>query len=613
MLVLSFDDNNGKSKKYIVTGKFWFFDWRGGKLMVTFEKFERLVASSIPQKSIQLHFIGANGESLTAWLSSLSRLDKHEQYAQVETVLSELIVSSIDDAKRYAILEQCNQAIERLIALMHADYIHSSQNTSPEQKACLDEVRSLYFLVILAYQGIAYRTLDILNQEASAGVSAVAQKTGWLSKFTANLSGNVVRNGVNIDVVNEPKRLFTLSVFRMMSSYYKLIMEFALAYQRTPSLLWGQMNAWYLKAVGQSVERTVASKLSANAQSCCIHVQYIQSCVASFSNLFAYRRSDIINIFKILPSWVQYVDTTFTPDSHLKVFVNLKGSTPPELVGPHASVNPFAEGSMCLFMRFVRLFEHLNSLKNTAQKSTTQHMFEFRLANLVLVAFDRNTSDKNTPKDVQKPSVAHEALMLVGYNAIYNEIADDKSFNQIIGQNSLSDMHKAKQIPNSQKSTPQTVQLLTRSETGSRFVFGKHEDSTSTHDVSTKPILQAFGLFAMKSALSQNKHPWRIGIIHWAETKDNKILADGRFLGRLLTACGVRLSSNDMRSQDFIQGLLVAGDGLNQQTTLVMPKYHFRAGDTIVLKVSEKQTTLRLEKNLLSTDDFEQYEIVRLV
>lgn len=117
----------------------------------------------------------------------------------------------------------------------------------------------------------------------------------------------------------------------------------------------------------------------------------------------------------------------------------------------------------------------------------------------------------------------------------------------------------------------------------------------------------------MKSALSQNKHPWRIGIIHWAETKDNKILADGRFLGRLLTACGVRLSSNDMRSQDFIQGLLVAGDGLNQQTTLVMPKYHFRAGDTIVLKVSEKQTTLRLEKNLLSTDDFEQYEIVRLV
>lgn len=584
--------------------------------MLTFEKFERLVVSAIPQKPVSLQLIGQNGEILTAWLSSLNCLDKHEQYAQFKTVLSELIISPMADEQRFVILEQSHQASERLIALMHADYIHAAQNTSPEYKACIDEVRSLYFLKILAYQGIANRALAVLQTNTPADATEQILKAGdqnkanWLSKLTNNLSGNLVKNGISLERFNEAKRLFALSVFRIMNTYDKLIMEFALVYQKPPNLLWGQMNRWYFISIGQSVDRTDVSKLSASMPSTCIYQQYLQSCIASFANLFAYRRADIVNIFKILPTWVNYVDTTFVADKHLKVFVNLKGNMPPELVGPYASVNPFNENNICLFINFARLFDYLKSIKKPTEKMDIQGAFEYRLAKLVLVAFDRNDAQK----DEFSITAGHSASLLVGFNDIYNQIADGKSFNQIIVQSSLPDHYKAKRIPSSIPACPKDVQLLTRSESGTRFIYGNYDDKTvATDNISTRPLLQSFGLFAMKSDLSANKHPWRIGVVCWAEPKDAKVFVDGRFLGRLLTACGVRLSTIDVRGHDFIQGLLVAGDGLNQQTTLVMPKYHFKEGDIIILRIERKETTLRLENNLLSTEEFEQYEIVRLV
>lgn len=77
-------------------------------------------------------------------------------------------------------------------------------------------------------------------------------------------------------------------------------------------------------------------------------------------------------------------------------------------------------------------------------------------------------------------------------------------------------------------------------------------------------------------------------------------------------AGGVRLRKKDGRSQEFVHGLLVGGDELNQQTTLVMPRYHFKVGDFVVLRIDTKEIELRLERNLLTTDEIEQYQIVRL-
>lgn len=575
--------------------------------MLTLEKFENLIASPMRQQPTTMHLIGQDGEKLTAWLASLTLLNKHEQYQQNKTVLNELMVSSMDDALRCKILEQIVPAVERLISLMHADYIHGAQDTS-EQKTCINEVRSLYFLIVLVCQGVASRAYATLTSESMTATKP-ATTANWLLKFTANLSANVARNGINAEALNEPKRLLILSVFRMAYIYYKLIMEFALTYQKTPSVIWRELNKWYLRAVSLSIERTLINKLVGHLPASSIHAQYLQSCATSFANVFAYRRSDIVNIFKVLPDWVQYMQTTFTPNAKLKIFVNLKGDVSPELVGPHASINPYSEGNACLFIDVSALFNHLSALQQKDTQDLDYYgLFELKLAKMILLAFDKYND--TTP---QSRAIEHSAQILTGFNNIYHQIADGESFYQIIMQDILPEIYQAKKRPDSNIQPPKKVKLIAHSQISSRFVYDDYDEDGANEQWQSCPILQAFGLFALRSDNSTNKHPWRIGIIHWAEPQSSKVVADGRFLGRLLTACGIRLARDDVRSHDFVQALLVAGDKLNQQTTLIMPRYHFKAGDVIVLRVHSNETTLRLEKNLLSTDEFEQYEIVRLV
>lgn len=574
--------------------------------MLTLEKFERLCVAPIATKTVALQTIGSSGELTSAWLSRLPYLDKHEQYRQVKNVLSELVSADINDETRLNILEATIGAIERLIVQFHQEYIGNPQSPLCEQRTCVEEVRSMLFLLILCYQGIAFRSHQILNSETVAP-STTAKKASWLDKLKGNL-GAVVKNGVSADATSGTKRLYILSVYRIMNCGHKLLLEFALTYEKSPSSLWRVMNGWFLKSAMLGVDKQCVSKLNSELSECCIYQQYIQSCVASFTNLFAYRRPDILNIFKLVPVWAKYVKTTFTPDSHLKAFVNLQAGTALEMITPYASINPYSNEHVCLFFDGTELFAYLAKLETSAE-GDNHNVFESRLAKMVLMAFYRQT------KQSQEGRTRNQAAeILVGFGSIFKEIAEGRSFNQVIVQSKLPEAYCPQRTFDQNASTQtELVKLLRKNDSSVQFVLTVNDDSDSDEqEVITHPLLPLFGLFAMKSQKSTNKHPWRLGIVHWAATKEGNIEVDGRFLGRLLSVCGVRLNGRDMRSKDFMQALLVAGDALNQQTTLVIPRYHFKEGDLVILRIDQKETSLRLEKLLLSTDDIEQYQIVRL-
>lgn len=576
--------------------------------MLALETFERLSVAPIATKSVELQLVGAKGELAPAWVAKMAYLDKHEQYRQVKSLLSELLVADIDDELRFTILESAMGVIERLVVVMQQEYINNPQSPPSEQKTCVDEVRSLYFLLVLCYQGIAFRTHKILS-EGGLPTARQDKKGGWLTKLKGGLSSNVVRNGVGVDLVNGDKRLFVLAVYRIMSVCYRLLMEFALTYQKSPASLWKLMNGWYLKSAILNVDKVCVSKISSLGE-CSIYQQYLYSCLASFANFFAYRRPDIINGFKVLPIWAKYVKTTFTADGHLKLFVNLQGATAPELITPYASVNPYSSEHVCLFFEVGGLFDYLNGLETGTQSESKEYgVFEKRLAKMVMLAFQRQADSNNDGRTRNQA-----AEILVGFGSIFKEIAGGKPFNQIIAQSRLPDIYAPKRVFDAQASTKkELVKLMRKNDAGVQFMLGSFaEDEAGRDEIATRPLLPIFGLFAMKSQQSTNKHPWRLAIVHWAQTKDEHIEVDGRFLGRLLSVCGVRLNGRDLRSKDFMQALLVAGDGLNQQTTLIIPRYHFKEGDLVILRVEQKETSLRLEKNLLSTDDIEQYQIVRL-
>ncbi|MDO4250006.1 MAG: hypothetical protein Q4C68_00695 [Moraxella sp.] len=576
--------------------------------MLAFEKFEKLAQGEVAQRPVEMALVGKQGEHLSAWQDALIHLDRYEQHRQLTVVLGEMVVADIKDELRYQILDKTLTMVERLVARLHSDYIYSPQSPALEQRSSVQEVRSLYFLLILAYQGIAYRAYEKIGHDGIGQEEHQSTKPHWFKRLVGALPSNVVRNGMTLDLMNPSKRLFALSVYRIMGVYFKLLLEFALTYQKTPRSLWGRMNDWYLKSVMIGVENVHVSQLGDDLAHYSIHHQYVQSCLASFANLFAYRREDILNIFKLLPTWAKRTRTTFVPHERLKVFVNLQAATPPELITPYASINPYADNQVCLFFDTTELFHHLHKLQDIGKKQSDGGSFESRLAKMVLLSFERKFDSSASIGGTSE----YLAQMQTGFSAIFNRLADDKSFAQLIHQAHLPSIYHPKIKQGGSRVPDEKVRVLTKSDLNVHFICGELRE-TLAEPAPTRPYLPVFGLFALRSHQSTNKHPWRLGIVHWAEPRNDQVAVDGRFLGRVLSVCGVRLMNQDMRSQDFVQALLVAGDGLGQQTTLVMPRYHFKEGDMVMLRIDDKESMLRLEQNLLSTDDVEQYQIVRLV
>lgn len=570
--------------------------------MLTLDTFERLASAPITTKPVTLHAIGQQGEAMSAWTARLAYMDKHEQYRQIKGVLSELVVAEMKDELRLTLLEGVVSVVERLVLAMQQEYINNPQSPPSEQRTYIDEVRSLYFLLVLCYQGIAFRTHQVLNVAGATNTNQKNKKTSWVDK----LKGSVARSGIG-DWVSGDKRLYVLSVYRVMHVCYKLLMEYALTYQKAPSCVWQLMNSWYLKSAVLGADKVCVSKLSKLGE-CSIYQQYLQSCLASFANLFSYRRPDILNGFKVIPVWTKHIKTTFSPSGQLKMFVNLQGNTAPEMITPYASINPYSNDYVCLFFEVKGLFEYLLAIESGKNAGTDGYaVFEKRLAKMVLMAFYRQSDDQSEGRTRNQA-----AEILAGFGAIFKEMAG-RPFNQVIAQSKLPDPYLPQiRIDEQTALKKELVKLIRKNEASVQFTLTTASEDEMGDTIINCPYLPIFGLFALKSTQVANQHPWRLGLVHWVDAKDDSLEVGGRFLGRVLSVCGIRLNGRDMRGKDFVQALLVSGDELNQQTTLILPRYHFKEGDLVILRVEQKETSLRLEKNLLSTDEIEQYEIVRI-
>ncbi|MGK8252390.1 hypothetical protein [Moraxella lacunata] len=562
--------------------------------MITLQKFERLITAPLAQKPVTLTYFDQTGANLSTWATTLSIRPKHEQYTELRTALSEVLVCDMHDGQKLALMDELMVVVERVVGQMHADYVYEHQSLSDEQRSSVHEVRSLYFLMILVYRNIAVR-------HQNAVVSAHGGGKKWLNKImSAKKSG----------VLTAERDIFIYAVHQFMVLYVKLLMEYALTYQKAPKVIWREVNTWYLTTLNLGVCHESIQDFDKNYPKTSIHDRYMQACGASFGNFFAYRRQDILNAFKVLPLWVKYFKTTFDANPEFRVFVNLQGAEPPEVITPYASVNPYSDEHRCLFFDLEGFTRHMEQVSSGEYiDGTAQPLFEMRFAKMVLLAFEQRSSH-----DRQDDRHERKAELLVGFASIFNEISGGQNLSTVIRERGLpADFHvKISASAIGMVAPKEMVKVSYKNEAVARFRFGAQGMDEKDEILSSRPLIHLYGLFALKSAISTNKNPWRLGMAHWVEKSDNSVAVDGRFLGRVLMAVGIRLRKQDGRSQEFVHALLVDGDGLNEQSTLIMPRYHFKVGDYVVLRIDTKEMELRLERNLLTTDEIEQYQIVRL-
>ncbi|WP_066804039.1 hypothetical protein [Moraxella oblonga] len=568
--------------------------------MITLEKFEQLVEANIVQKPVALAQIGAKGELLDEWVLSISNISKHQQYIQTKVLLSELLVAEMDDNLRLDIMVKLTPFVERIVGQLRVDYIYEHQVLSEDRQTSINEVRSLYFLMILVYKNVANRAFKQLEKTFANDKPT----SGWLSGLLGNITGSS----------NPHKATLVWAVYNMVSAYLNVLLEYALTYQRAPKVVWQQLNLWYLRATEGGVATTSMDKLIKKAPADTICAQYRQACLTSFANFFAYRRQDIVNGFKVLPDWVKYVDITFEARPELKIFVNLHGNHPPEVITPYATVNPYSSEYRCLFIDITRLLAYLKEVQQGVFiTSDVQTVFESRLAKMILIAIERRAEQDRTSR------LGQQADFVVGVPSIFKEVSGGENLSSVIRQRALAPEYHAK--PTIENIRPkETVRVFSKNDNLARFIYKKPnsgdlllDDVENVQDeVLMSSFLPVFGLFALKSHSSEHKNPWRLGVAHWVDRVAEGIEVDGRFLGRILVAGGVRLHRNDTRSLEFFHAFLIDGDELNQQSTLVVPRSHFKAGDFVLLRVDTKEIELRLERSLLTTEEIEQYEIVRL-
>lgn len=565
--------------------------------MITLSKFERLVVADIPQKPVNIALIGAQGEFLDAFCQALPTLNKHEQYTQLKAVLSDLLIAQMDDGYRLHLINELVGVGERIIAQLHSDYLYEHQSLSDARQESTYEARSLYFLMILIYKNITARAYQVVQSESSQPV--VSQ--GFFARLT----------GVVADVqMSDAKQILAHAMYQMMRLYVCLLLEYALTYERTPRAVWQQLNFWYLRGVYAAVVRLDVVKSDDGRDSDTIYNQYRQACLASFANFFAYRRQDIVNVFKVLPTWIDYVDTTFEPRPELRVFVNLLGNHPPEVITPYATVNPYSEEFQCLFFDVARLMAYLKDVKEGKYLTENiQSVFEARLARMVLIAFGRRANEDKIDRYDE-----HAGVLLTGFSTIANELSSGRDMSELVKITDTTRAFMPRSLDAFGVITPiEEVVITTKNNTTTRFNYiNERGRELPSDEPLSRNFLQIFGVFALKSKNSESSKPWRLGIAHWVDRINNDVEVDGRFLGRILMMAGVRLRKNEGRSQEFVPAFLIEGDELNEQSTLVLPNQHFKSGDFVILRIDGREMELRLERKLLSTDEIEQYQIVRI-
>ncbi|MDO5768496.1 MAG: hypothetical protein Q4P13_03245 [Psychrobacter sp.] len=597
--------------------------------MIAQSTFLEFLTKTPEQKPLNFTHIGRQGEHIKQWVINLSMQTEDDQCAQIEKTLSELILAEMDDSARMKLMEEVYLAIERVVAQLHNRYIYEAGQLKSSHLENIAKVKSLYFMSILVFSGVVGR---ILNKRLP---QSATKKAPWKRL---------------LPMAKTQPNYLAIAIFWSISYYQKLLFEFAIAYQKPPTIIWQQLNQLYLLAAKEDIIDIDLSRQTLVREGNTIHLLYSQACLHSLLNLLTYRRQDIIGLSRILPKWSYHIEASLLPKTKTRVFVNLNSSEPPEYLTPYTSINPYDDQYTCLFIELASLLDYLESRRHVEPKGSDDSLVERRLIDKTLLTLKHQYLNRQR-RESPRFSINRQATLLTGFNRIHYHIAGKSSLGNLIKQKELLDIYLPKystrpkpgavdvmievdlldqSISGYRFRTRQTLNVLSecQEDEANRSVFLNLPDSPSARWLNesiqfggesdgTKqfapPILQVMSLFAMRSETEMSDPQWAIGIVRWIETVEDKLEAGGKLLGLSATACGIRLENNDGRSQDFVAALLVAGsESLKTRSSIIIPRYHFKQSDRVILRVHDKQTTLCLQKSLLSTDDIEQYQVAKI-
>ena len=622
--------------------------------MVNLSTFQQYLTTDTPLSQPLPKSFNSDEQHLRKWAALLPLQAEMQQIEQLEKVLTELRTANIDDRQRLTLFNIVLDAANQLIALLRQHYIYETQAFDAYQLDYVAQVKSLYYLMIMGYDGVIKREIILLADNESQPTTNL-----WQRYFTNDKSSPIT---------------LAIATYQTLLMYQKLLFEEALCYQKPTASLWSNINQLYYMACQQ---RTVNIDVSAYIPTHCadtIHQLYAQLCLHSLLNVRAMRRANILMVQRLLLEWSEHLIITVEPQTETKVFVNLNSDSAPTYLTAHCAINPYDAHHDCVFIELAPLVAHLKSRRDKLIEEGREGA-EYCLLNTVAMTLSYRYIQPRLTLAI-KQSAKQEAHVITGFNDIHYRVSNQQSLSSLIVAKVLPDYQQPRYdtlpkkhandkglavetfdgrfndgaVNNDDFSVFRTLRLLPKPKepvaTAEHMAcknvhsfFGpeasiksretndtlekdyspkgiKDIASIANNDVLTSmapPSLRIMSLFLLCRPHQSASPDWSIGVVRWREMDNEKPEIDWQVLGHQLIACGIRLHNRDNRSRHFVPALVVGGDEqLQTVCSLIVPTSHFQVGDKVMMRIDSKQKTLRLVRRLMMNDEFSQYEVVQL-
>lgn len=597
--------------------------------------FQEFVSFKDLFKQFSTHSTSEQEQQLLKWSALLPAQSEQDQADQVEKVFLSLTEAVMDDKKRLKLAHIAKVAMDRLIASLRRYYIHEIGALDDQQLLQVGRVKSLYQASVSLYNGIIKRMLvSIANQ------TSTSDNHQWRRHLNSSESTSTLQ----------------LAIYNAMLSYQKTMRLEALCYQKPSKNLWLAINQLYYLASQQHVAYTRLDAELATRQANNIHKLYCQICLHSLLNVRALSRANMVMIQRFIPKWARNLETTLEPRAKMPLFVDLHSDLPPVPLDPYSSINPYEEQYDCMFIALDQLEGYLQTYQESLadyDSETAERCLVDQITRSVNYRYTEAPFATLTNKASRK-----EATLITGFNAIHYQVSGSQGLLQLLDTKSLAEAQWPRYDTSPSKSaTNPTIAVITIEEqkASSRYrrlqLLASADSADAKDDAATKPSqteseqrdklgvispyfdidsaehflstvsahdtappsLRHLRLFLLCRSDISNKPDWSLGIVRWLNTDSSANEVEWQVLGHDLTPCAVRLDDKGARSPHFVPALIIGADAeLQTVSTLLLPRSHFHTKDKVILRINNEEQSLCLERNLINTEEFGQYEMMRL-
>ena len=550
-------------------------------------------------------------------LTTLPTQTQEQQIEHLESVLRVLHEANIDNQQRLELMTAVVDASDRLIATLRQHYIYETGALDQTQMLCVAQIQSLHYLIIMVYDKVIR-----FETQLSEDPSNHSSSKRWQRFFGAE---------------TKPDSTLAIAIYQSLLRYQKLLAEETLCYRKPSDYLWSRINQLYYLAHQRKVADIDLRLHSVTNQTNSIHQLYCQICLHHLLNLRAMRRPNILLVQRLLPEWARHVVATMEPTTDTKLFVDLHSSHPPSYLTVNSYINPYEDRHDCLFIELTPMVRHFDSRKEVLLKEG--NTIEYSLLNAISMTISYRYLQQSFTLPTQYSSEQPEKL-ITNFNNIHYYVSHSKTFANLIDVKYLREEDKPLyetfdndrgrssainiKVFDDHDSFPayRTLHLLPKDSglkknVADKNILNKEENSAEETDpdvsTTTPQLLHIMSLILVSRSNRTQQSNWSIGLVRWLNVDTKNPEVEWQALGHKIVACGLRLEGSQKRSRHFVPAFILGKDEKLKTTgTLIVPPSYFQADDRVVMRIGNKQTSLRLGRRLTMTDEFSQYEVAQL-